>query len=416
MKKNNNNRIILADSAKKTQTESNTYVSDIDREEIPEYNEYYLNVSLRFRTAKIICVFLLCIFVLSSMFIFGESLTYENARYILRDLGQILSEDSSLPSDKISIENNGDSDYTIFRGSIVVSSVSGVNIYSPSGTHKLKDNTTFTSPTTISSDKYCIVYSLGAYNLSVYNTVARVYDMKFDYPIYDVAVSDQGNIAVMTQNKEYKCVVYTYDSDFRLTATYNKTSYPVAVEYSAISGDLYIATFYTLNGCYVTELESYLPKNDSPFFSVKFNETMPYDIKTTNDGNIIMAVQKGVMFIKQDGEVISKYLFNDSISGYHLTCDSATILQKDDKTLRAKIYGSNSSLIYETQIEDASDIYCFYPYIIAKGKDTLKILQGDNDPHTIDIGFGVKKIVYNDGYMFVCYSDKITPISVPKTQ
>ena len=70
--KRNDRRPLSLDSATPTQKEQVTYAADEGREDVPEYNEYYLNVSIRFRTAKIICVFSLCIFVLSSMLIFGK--------------------------------------------------------------------------------------------------------------------------------------------------------------------------------------------------------------------------------------------------------------------------------------------------------------------------------------------------------
>ncbi len=380
-------------------------------DDVPEYNEYFLNVSIRFRYAKIICVFLLCIFVLSSMFVFGDTLTYENARYILRDLGQILSDDTSVPAQRISFDSAEDADYTMYRGSIAVCGISGVRIYSPSGTLKLKDSTSFTSPVAVSSEKYCIVYSLGAYNLSIYNTVARVYDMKFDYPIYDVDVSNDGHVAVMTQSKEYKCVVYSYDPDFRLLATYNKSSYPVAVDLSDISGALYISTFNTENGKFVTELDCYEKKSDTPLWTKRFNDTMAYDIGSAGD-SISVVSGKGIVNVDKDGTVTGESLSDEPVRGYVFCDEGITLLRQNDNTLKLEAYGYDGKLKSTFDADGAVGAYLFDDLRLLLKKNKLTVVSESGTSAEYDIGFGVKKILYNDGYAFVCYSDFITPIKI----
>ena len=381
-------------------------------QDTPEYNDYYLTVSMRFRTAKIICVFALCIFILSSMLIFGESLTYENARYIVRDLGQILSEDSDEPAPQINVDIDGDTDYTVFRGSIVVCGVSGVEIFSPSGTLKLSDNTSFISPTAAASDKYCVVYSLGSYNLSVYNAVARVYDMKFDYPIYDVAVSDDGHIAIMTQNSEYKCVVYLYDSDFRQIATYNKVLYPCAVAFSADSKDLYIATFGTAEGKYSTKLEGYTLDSEVPICSVTVAGAMPYDVSPTSDKTVALLTADSLVYYSREGNQIADISLSGGVSAYHST-DSSFSLLIDDGTVRSVSYDNYGELIHTYEANDAIDIHRTDSALLIRYKSSVRVYPDSGaEAYSLELVHGVKEMFSNDGYLYVCRDNTITSISL----
>ena len=409
--KKNDKKVVLFNNATQNNDSTNKATENDSLTEIPEYNDYYLTVSVRFRTAKIVCVFALCIFILSSMLIFGESMTYENARYIMRDLGQILSEDSSEPAPQITFDVDGEMDYTVFRGSIVVCGVSGVDIFSPSGNIKLSDNTSFISPCAVASNKYCIVYSLGAYNLSVYNTVARVYDMKFDYPIYDVAVSDDGYIAVMTQSNEYKCVVYMYNSDFKLVGSYNKTNYPCAVEINDQTNTLYIATFGTKSGQYNTKIDSYSLNKEAPDYSVEIQGGLPYDIAPMTDGSIALLSANQLYSISTDGGIRRAVQIDGEIADYHFTDTNITLLINNKSiSLRSFDHECNSLCTYDA--DGAVDAFYAQSSYMIRDKSTVKVITDSEnaEPKLIEVDHGVKKMISNDGYLFVCYPDRINSI------
>ncbi len=378
--------------------------------QLSDYNPYYASVSTGYRYAKIICVFVLSVYILFCILVFGESLTYDNARYVLRDLGQILTEDQSTPVQQITLNVDADMDYGIYRGSVVVGGMSGVDIYSPSGTHKLSDKSSYSSPVVLTSEKYCIVYSLGAYNLSVYNTVARVYDLKFDHPIYDVALSDDGYFAVMTQSKEYKSVVYLYDPDFSLVATYNKSEYPCSVEISDADNSLFISVFGSESGHYVTDIFSYPLRSDTPAFSVNISGVFPYDIVLFADGGSALISDSKTVFISKDGNVASEYSYDSSITSYYNDDDSISFLLSKS-TPSIITLSSVGECVFETLSEDALDIYRFDGKIVVGKNDSIQIFSSDSDKD-ITLPRGMQKILYNDNYLFVCYQERILPMPI----
>ena len=411
MKKKDKKTVLFSGPVKNNNQTINPPESDTS-DEIPEYNDYYLTVSVRFRTAKIVCVFALCIFILSSMLIFGESMTYENARYIMRDLGQILSEDSSEPASQITFDVDGEMDYAVFRGSLVVCGVSGVDIFSPSGTKKLTDNTSFISPVAVTSEKYCIVYSLGAYNLSIYNTVARVYDMKFEFPIYDVAVSDDGYIAVMTQSNEYKCVVYMYNSDFKQIGTYNKVNYPCAVDICDKTNDLSIATFGTHNGKYITKIDSYALNSNEPVYSVDIEGRMPFDISVMLEGNLAILTQDSLVFLTNEGDTVAHARFDGTLTDYQFSENSVSLLVNNGIS-RIHSYDCNGSMIHTFDAENAIDIHYTDTVVLARSNSSLTAIPTSvGEPYSIELDHGARRLISHDGYLYVCYPDKITSISL----
>ena len=378
--------------------------SDFEKQD-EEINLYYAKISIRYRIAKIFTVVFLCIFILSSLFIYGDKFTYENARYVLRDLGQILSEDSLVPSEKIIIDPDGDMDFGIYRKNIVIAGESTTKILSVTGKEKLIDNTKYTSPTVVSSDKYCIVYSLGAYNLSVYNTVARVYDMKFDTQIYDVAVSDNGYIAVMTDSREFRCVVYLYNSDFKLVSTYNKTRYPSSVELSSDGSVIYISSFGAENGEYVTQLSAYEKRSEQPLYQFNYNQSQPLDLMLFSDQNTAMVLNDRIVFADKYGNKINENIFSSGISHCSFNNDILTVSDQN-KQSNIKSFDSSGNVLLSIKQTGLVGAYSINSGILIRLKDTL-VFHGEESGKEIELSTVPQKILYNDGYVFVCNSETI---------
>lgn len=399
MKKNDNVEIYKEKVSIQEPTEKNIY------EQEAELNQYFLKVSYRYRLAKIFTVALLCVFILSSLFIYGDKFTYENARYVLRDLGQILSEDSLVPSEKIVIDPDGDMDYGIFRKNIVIAGESKTKIISVTGKEKLVDHTKYTSPTIVSSDKYCIVYSLGAYNLSVYNTVARVYDMKFDTPIYDVAVSDNGYIAVMTESREYRCVVYLYNSDFNLVSTYKKTKYPSSVVLSNDGSRVYISTFGSVDGDYFSELAAYDKKNEKPIYQFNHSQSLPLDTKIFSNENTALIFNDRVVIVDKQGNKLNEKIFLAGISNCSFDNDVLTVMDQE-KQSNVVSFDSNGNVILSQTHSDTIGVCGINNGVLIQKKNVL-ICTNDNYSKSIEISSVPRKIIFSDGYVFVCHAENV---------
>ena len=353
---------------------------------------------------------MLCTFILGGLIFFGEIFTYENARYVLRDLGQILADDSSEPVAKITFDADGEMDYSVYRSNLVVAGASGVDIIGISGKVKLSDNTTFISPVIESSDKYCIVYSLGAYNLSVYNTVARIYDFKFDYPIYDVAVSDKGHIAVMTQSREYKCTVYLYNSDFKLIATYNKTKYPCAVDFSLDHSSLYVTTFYSFEGNLRCDLECYPLQSTDVNYTYSIDGELPYEAIPLTDNKVALITERTLVFLNGEGEAVKAYSFSDRISEFTSDSNYVAVLSAA-KNPEVVLCDKNGENLYRRQFDEIDSICMFEGNLYGLNRNSLFTINKDSIT-THQLSSLPQKILCIGSYLYPCFIDNITSIKI----
>lgn len=391
-------------------SDDNSQADNCDYQLQEEYNYYYDKVASRFRSLKIICVFILCTFILGSFVFFGELFTYENARYVLRDISQILEEDSTAQPQSITFDSDGDMDFAFFKSNLVVAGNSSVKIIGRSGKVKLTDKTQFISPTIETSDKYCIVYSLGAYNLSVYNSVTRVHDIRFDYPIFDVALSESGHIAVMTQSREYRCCVYLYDSDFRLLSRINKTDYPSSVAFQKNADEICVTTFGVSEGDYYTRVEVYGYSQTQPRFSYNCNVAIPYDTFTTTQGNTVLMGEKGAIYLDASGILLKEYIFNGNIANYHFELDTLTVLYSDTYQHVLSVEGAGLTRI-AADVSDANYAFNFDGAAYVLKKDGLCGV-GDLSETCFNIASVPHSVLYLDGYAYLCYVDRILPIKI----
>ena len=348
-------------------------------------------------------------FILGSLFLFGELFTYENARYVLRDMSQLISDDSAVPADKIHYDADTEMDFGIYRSNLVVAGSSGVDIYGKSGVVKLSDDTDFISPVIASSEKYCIVYSLGAYNLSVYNTVARIYDMKFDFQIFDVALSDDGHIAVMTQSREYRCTVYLYDADFRLVATYNKSNYPSDVEFSQDNKSLYISTFGSDSGTYRTVFNCYQVGKSELLYTYNHYDELIYDCIPFESGTTALVADGSVVFLGSDGSVIKKEILDSGVSRFHSDGYQLSILSSD-KNKKVLVYDSDGGQVYNKDVDNFDQIYSFDGQVYALQRNRIMSINDSSLDLTLD--YVPQKIDYDKGYLFVYYTDNVISLKV----
>lgn len=406
MKKNN--RIILFSHSAKTEvTNISSENSENNREVLrARYNDYYLKVSELFRKLQYIGIFALVVYLLSAFLFFGENITYQNARFILRDLGQILTEEDGEPISQFILDPDGDMDFAIYNGNIVVAGESGVKMISPSGKIRLEDSNIYISPKIISSGKYCIVYSPGAYNLSVYNTITRVYDFEFDYPIVDVSVSDNGDIAVMSSSREYRTAVYLYNSDFSLVATYNMKNYPSSVALSSNGENIYICVFSSVSGDYLTQITVYKKNQKEAYARYEKRSVLPYQIISSKNGSVSLVSDTEITVFNSELAAEDVIELTEGISKYTVTDNGFSLFTKEREP-RVLSFDDNMDPSVLSCTEAIEKSYCFDNRTFLLTKTSVSCKLSEDSFFEQQIPPGAVCLIYNNNYIFVCYSDKI---------
>ena len=184
------------------------------RLDMPDTNEYYFSLSQRFKLAKYVVFLSLILFIVFMVTGYGEEITVENLRYLLKYMdtqqGSVSENYTDFRYDVVD-----GADFHLYKGDLVVSGTDGFDIYDINGKHILNAKYEYLNPTLLVSEQYILVYDLGGNSFSLYNSFGLLYEETLNYPIGCASIGDTGNFLIVTRAKEYRSVVYCYNKDFK---------------------------------------------------------------------------------------------------------------------------------------------------------------------------------------------------------
>ena len=96
-------------------------------------NPYFIELSKRCRTAKIVCAIILALFSIVMLGSFRDDITAENLQYLLRDLNVTGTVYSSTSSATISYNTDTEAVFCVFRGNIAMSNRESFVLFSNNG-------------------------------------------------------------------------------------------------------------------------------------------------------------------------------------------------------------------------------------------------------------------------------------------
>ncbi len=216
-------------------------------DELPETNEYYFALSHRFKIAKYLSFLTLILFIVFMVSRFGNEITVENLRYILKYMDTKQGSISRTYSD-IQYDSVGNADFALYKGDLTVVGTDGMHIYDINGKSILSAKYGYLNPKVLVSDQYVLIYDLSGSSFSVYNSFGLLYEETLDYPISSAAISDSGMFLIATRTKEYRSVVYCYNKDFK--RIYNWYSSDKYVLSTSIDSD---GSQFIISACNVTD-------------------------------------------------------------------------------------------------------------------------------------------------------------------
>ena len=230
-----------------------------DEAEIRE-NPYYARVSARLRRTKYLFVLLTVATALLFLFAYRTNITYENLRYLLRDVDE--AGNAGRAADSFAY-TAADTNFLLpFRGDLAVCSSAGVTLYRAAGGRSFEDARRHDAPVAEASDKYMVVYDIGGTSYALYNSISRVFDGETDGPIYDCAVANGGGSAVLTRAATGGFCIRTYSKNFNLTGEITRSGYVSDIGYLD-DGRLYICEVQVTGASLVTAMSLYTPGRDA---------------------------------------------------------------------------------------------------------------------------------------------------------
>jgi hypothetical protein len=339
-----------------TQTKKETVRNKIRTADgVYSVNEYYIDISRRFRLAKYLTIFLLAAFILVMLSVSRDNITVESFQYLLRYL-DVGSSVYSYTSDykKIAYSADTEINFGSFRGDFVIADSTAVNIYSLSGLNVLSEASYISNPVIETSGNHLLVYDLGGNSYAIYNTFSKLFGETLSYPITGAANSDSGIYAIVTKTQEYRSAVYIYDRDFGMISRILKDKLVMDVDIKPDGSSILIVSAYNLGGDFCTEIMTCDPYLDTATTLVTLNDLMPVKARYQADGFTVVCDSK-LLFYNNAGILQSEYSYNGEVPVYTLITDEYTFLAFSENvigdTQRLLIFDSSGVQVAEKQVE-----------------------------------------------------------------
>ncbi len=343
-KKNKKKRVSLAGSGEVTPV----MLPDLDEDE--GKNKYYLNVSRIFGYFRFITIGVLVAFVLFMVTVFGDEVTVSNLTYLFRDISGESSTDEIFTDVAYTAETI--QRFEIYRGEFAYVTGSSVKLFSTSGNVGLTESISYEDPVTVSNDKYLLVYDLGGYSYSVYNSFSSLSRESFDYAIQSADMADDGTYIIAVGDRDYKCVLYLYD-DFELAAKYSKTDYITDAAISADASHICMTAVNDSSGSFVATVCFY-QTGEASELSEAYISDFPFAVERTDEGFAVIG-QLGIYFYDFDGNRVGSYTYDGEISTFDVSGEYA-VLTFAENTLgnenRIIVLDLSGAICYNAVIEE----------------------------------------------------------------
>lgn len=285
-----------------------------------EVNEYYMTLSSRFRAAKLAALILFVLFLILMLGRYRSSITYDNFRYLIRDLDTSYSISGGASFASIRYDAQTNMRFQMFRDELAVAGSSRISLYNSSGMQTMSEAEITASPVLEASDKYLMMYDLGSYRLTLYNSFTKVLEETFSYPIYGAEICDSGAFAVLTGSLEAKYEILLYNSSFSPAVRYYKNKYVIDIALRDDGREIAILSTDSTGGNFTSELMVCAADSSEPKFTDTIESTFPLSVQYHTDGRFSVVCENRILFYDTEGVRTNQY----DLAGMQLACIDAT--------------------------------------------------------------------------------------------
>lgn len=342
-------------------------------------SQHYNRFSLAFMLTKYLCILLALILLLYGFTFRADEISMDNFRYML---SFIMSDEKDVSEYKtIYYDNDIENDYVLVRGDLAVVNRGGSAVYSMSGTRRSVDTSLrMDSPVALSSAKQLYVYDLGGTELVIKSSLETLTELSFDYPIWDVAVADNGRFAVVSAEKDSRSTVFVYDDKNReFYKCSNGSLYTVSVALDDNADRMIIAAVNSVNGAFATTVRSYSLNKATMEAEVIIEGEYPRKICFRKGGGFIVLTNRACHFYDGNNTFINSVAFGTAgINSFFMNANGF------------------AKVVSDTALT-ASETLTFYD---TKGEKIAKKQFSE----------GVRNVMEHDGYLFTISDEKLSII------
>ena len=323
---------------------------------------YYENLASRLGFAKVVLYMVLFVFVVVTVVSNHKLITYENLYYLAKDIGAA-SQTAKAHADSLSYPiSSGASDFALYRGGLVISGREVVTAMSASGRQTLSVNVAYADPCVRASDKYCLSFGRGEKSFSVYNAFVQVHTETTDYPVFDAAVGDNGNFAIVTRSRDYKSEVILYDGNMERLANYHLVGYVTGVSMNQTGDRLGVVSVEYLDGMWVTKVTVIRIGNRITQSSATVTGALGSTCGFVTEDRFAVVFTDRVMVVNSDATVTGEKLFEGTAPILAaIGRDSVAILSESGSDLASSIL-----TVYDRNVKETYSLTLNADHIVTK--------------------------------------------------
>lgn len=279
-------------------------------------NEYYISLSHRFRIVKFAVLIALVVFLILMLGKYRDSITYNNFKYFIRDFDTLSSVGSGESFLTVRYDAQSNMRFAVFKNQLAVVGSSKISLYNSTGSQTLSETVNTAKPVISASDKYMIVYDLGGYKLTLYNSFTKVLERTYDYPIYGAEICDGGAFAVLTRSIEAKYEIIFSSEHFTPAAKYYKNKYVIDIALKSGGDEIAILSADSVGGDFSSEIMACSTSSDKVKFTYTIDNSYPIAAEYLDGGNLFVLLDNKIIFYDSEGIRIQQY----DISGRSPVC------------------------------------------------------------------------------------------------
>lgn len=253
----------------------------------PQINRYYYKISKKYMAAGILFMLLLVLYLICVMAFFGEYVTYENLKYLVRDF-EAVSVPGSGDFSKIVYNGSDNMTFTLFRGGVSACDGDSYLYYDTGGINLISDDMNYADPVLVPSKKYLLAYDLGGTGYSIYNQLTRIVGREADGRIMSGDIGDDGSCILVTRSRETRYVVEVFNAAFNKTMSIYKENYVLDAAVSPDGTYVIIVSAVPSATDFNCEIEICMEGRSEPLTTLVYEHTMPLDAFAYEDGFLVL--------------------------------------------------------------------------------------------------------------------------------
>lgn len=320
----------------------------------PQVNRYYKKVSKVYKGFAIALLLAAALFFLAVTMFFGDSMTYENMRYLVRDFGAMISSESDGFS---AVVYNGSASmkFESFKNGLAAASGDKYLYFDPAGIRMIEEDSGCSDPVLVPADKYLLMYDLGGTGYSVYNQLTRIIRRETEHRILTGDMSDAGDFVLVTRSRETRYVVEVYNAAFQHTMSIYKENYVLGAAISPDGSRVMIASAIPAETDFSCEVAVCRAGQAEAVNTVVYSHTMPLEVYAAEEGFLLLC-DTGMFFYDFDGNLQTSVSLAGSALRYADMTDASAAVVGSMNTLgtesRVLVFSPDGEVLLDTVLQD----------------------------------------------------------------